>query len=60
MMSCIKPIKSLKLANKERDSALSEAKLLEDEKNNFIEMLKSFIKDGKLSPEDLSLFGVIL
>ena len=50
----------LKLANKERDSALSEAKLLEDEKNNFIEMLKSFIKEGKLTAEDLSLFGVFL
>lgn len=64
----------LKLANKERDSALSEAslaqeeknralseaKLLEEEKRNFIEMLKSFIKEGKLTAEDLSLFGVFL
>ena len=50
----------LMLANKERDSALSEAKMLEDEKSNFIKMLNYFIQKGKLTTEDLNLFGIFL
>ena len=47
-------------ANKERDNALSNAKIANKEKNHLIKALNNLKEEGKLTDEDLSLAGISL
>ena len=48
-------LSNARLANEEKDIALSNARLLKEEHNHLIEVLNNLIKQGKLSKEDLYL-----
>ncbi len=50
----------LELSKKERDNALSDAKMAHEQTNHLIQSFKDLIKQGKLTEEDLASAGIKL